>query len=103
MACGLSPDDKLLYYTQTRDRRRESDLWQIEVATGKTRRLLAGNGRSLDCDAVIPDGRYLLYGELRGFDERPLGLLDLASAETRSFAATRGVNNLDGRFASVSP
>jgi dipeptidyl aminopeptidase/acylaminoacyl peptidase len=99
MACGLSPDGKLLYYAQTRDRRRESDLWQLEVASGKARRLLAGNGRTLDCDAVSPDGRYLLYGELRGFDERPLGLLDLATGRTRSIAAARGVNNLDGNFA----
>lgn len=98
MACGLSPDDRLLYYAQTRDRRREADLWQIEVATGRKHLLLAGNGRTLDCDAVSPGGRYLLYGERRGFDERRLGLLDLVSGSTQRVAAGRGINNLDGRF-----
>ena len=98
MACGLSPDDRLLYYAQTRDRRREADLWQIDVATGRKRRLLAGNGSTLDCDAVSPDGRYLLYGERRGFDERRLGLLDLISGSTQRIAASPGINNLDGCF-----
>jgi dipeptidyl aminopeptidase/acylaminoacyl peptidase len=98
MACGLSPDDSLLYYAQTRDRRREADLWQMDVATGRKRRLLAGNGRTLDCDAVSPDGRFLLYGERRGFDERRLGLLDLVSGSTQRIAAGRGINNLDGSF-----
>jgi dipeptidyl aminopeptidase/acylaminoacyl peptidase len=99
MPCGLSPDDKLLYYAQTRDRRRESDLWQLEVASGRTQLLLAGNGRTLDCDAVSPDGRYLLYGEKRGFDERRLGLLDLISGKTQIIADGVEVNNLDGHFA----
>jgi len=98
LACGLSPDDKLLYYAQTRDRRREADLWQVEVATGRAQRLLAGAGRTLDCDAVSPDGRYLLYGVRRGFDERRLGLLDLESGNTHSIADGVEVNNLDGRF-----
>jgi dipeptidyl aminopeptidase/acylaminoacyl peptidase len=98
MACGLSPDDRLLYYAQTRDRRREADLWQIDLATGRKRRLLAGNGSTLDCDAVSPDGRYLLYGERRGFDERRLGLLDLVSGSTQRIAASPGINNLDGCF-----
>jgi dipeptidyl aminopeptidase/acylaminoacyl peptidase len=102
MACGLSPDDRLLYYAQTRDRRRESDLWQVEVASGRRQRLLAGSGRTLDCDAVSPDGRYLLYGEKRGFDERRLSLLDLLSGKTRRIAAADEVNNLDGCFAGNS-
>ena len=85
MPCGLSPDDRLLYYAQTRDRRRESDLWWLDLATGRTHLLLAGNGRTLDCDAVSPDGRYLLYGEKRGFDERRLGLLDLVSGKRNNF------------------
>jgi len=99
MPCGLSPDDKLVYYAQTRDHRSESDLWRVEVATGIKHRLLAGNGRTLDCDAVSPDGRYLLYGERRGFDERRLGLLDLESGNTHRIAAEGEVNNLDGCFA----
>jgi dipeptidyl aminopeptidase/acylaminoacyl peptidase len=99
MPCGLSPDDKLLYYAQTRDRRRESDLWQTEIATGRTRLLLAGNGHTLDCDAVSPDGHYLLFGERRGFDERTLGLLDLVSGNRLPVASSGGVKNLDGSFA----
>jgi len=47
MVCGLSPDDRLLYYAQTRDQRREAGLWQIEISTGKLRQLLPGRGRSL--------------------------------------------------------
>lgn len=99
MACGLSPDDALLYYAQTRHQRREAGLWQVEVSTGKVRQLLPGNGRTLDCDEVSADGRYLLFGELIGFDERRLGLLDLATGKTRYIIATPGINNVDGNFA----
>lgn len=99
MACGLSPDDSLLYYAQTRHNRRESGLWQVEVDTGKARQLLPGNGRSLDCDEVSADGRYLLFGELIGFDERRLGLLDLATGRTRYISAAPGINNIDANFA----
>jgi Tol biopolymer transport system component len=42
MVCGLSPDDTLLYYAQTRDQRREAGLWQLEISTGKLRQLLPG-------------------------------------------------------------
>jgi len=99
MVCGLSPDDRLLYYAQTRDQRREAGLWQIEISTGKLRQLLPGKGRTLDCDAVSDDGRYLLFGELIGFDERHLGLLDLATGRTRTIIAAPGINNVDGGFA----
>jgi dipeptidyl aminopeptidase/acylaminoacyl peptidase len=99
MACGLSPDDTLLYYAQTRHQRSEAGLWQVEVSTGKVRQLLPGNGRTLDCDAVSTDGRYLLFGELIGFDERRLGLLDLATGKTRYIIAAPGINNVGGNFA----
>jgi dipeptidyl aminopeptidase/acylaminoacyl peptidase len=99
MACGLSPDDALLYYAQTRHHRREAGLWQVEVSTGKVRQLLPGNGRTLDCDEVSTDGRYLLFGELIGFDERRLGLLDLATGKTRYIIAAPGINNVGGNFA----
>jgi dipeptidyl aminopeptidase/acylaminoacyl peptidase len=99
MACGLSPDDTLLYYAQTRHNRSEAGLWQVEVSTGKVRQLLPANGRTLDCDEVSTDGRYLLFGELIGFDERRLGLLDLATGKTRYIIAAPGSNNVDGNFA----
>jgi len=99
MACGLSPDDRWLYYAQTRGHRRESNLWKVEVATGKARRLLAGNGHTIDCAAASPDGRYLLFGALRGFDEHTLGLLDVESGNVRTIAAAGGINNQDGSFA----
>ena len=99
MVCGLSPDDRLLYYAQTRDQRREAGLWQIEISTGKLRQLLPGRGRTLDCDAVSNDGRYLLFGELIGFDERHLGLLDLATGRTQTIVTAPGINNVDGSFA----
>jgi len=99
MACGLSPDDALLYYAQTRHNRSESGLWQVEVGTGRKRQLLPGNGRSLDCDEVSTDGHYLLFGELIGFDERRLGLLDLATGKTRYVVAAPGINNIDANFA----
>ena len=99
MACGLSPDDALLYYAQTRNHRRESGLWQVEVSTGRERQLLPGNGRSLDCDKVSADGQYLLFGELIGFDERHLGLLHLPTGRTRYISAAPGINNVDASFA----
>jgi dipeptidyl aminopeptidase/acylaminoacyl peptidase len=99
MVCGLSPDDRLLYYAQTRDQRREAGLWQIEISTGKLRQLLPGRGRTLDCDAVSNDGRYLLFGELIGFDERHLGLLDLATGRIQTIVTAPGINNVDGSFA----
>ena len=99
MVCGLSPDDRLLYYAQTRDQRREAGLWELEINTGKSRQLLPTRGRTLDCDAVSEDGRYLLFGHLSGFDERHLGLLDLRSGRTRMILAAPGVNNVDAGFA----
>jgi dipeptidyl aminopeptidase/acylaminoacyl peptidase len=99
MACGLSPDDAVLYYAQTRHQRSEAGLWQVELGTGKVRRLLPANGRTLDCDGVSTDGRYLLFGELIGFDERRLGLLDLATGKTRYIIVAPGSNNVDANFA----
>jgi len=99
MLCGLSPDDRLLYYAQTRDNRREAGLWQVELDSGRARVLLPGNGHTYDCDQVSADGRYLLFGELVGFDERHLGLLDLATGTRRDIARSPGVNNLDAQFA----
>jgi len=99
MACGLSPDDAVLYYVQTSHNRRESALWQMEVSTGRARRLLPGSGRSLDCDEVSADGRYLLFGEMLGFDERRLGLLDLVTGKTRYISAAPGINNIDANIA----
>jgi len=99
MVCGLSPDDTFLYYAQTRDQRREAGLWQLEISTGRQRQLLPGMGRTLDCDAVSEDGGYLLFGELIGFDERHLGLLELATGRTHSIIAAPGINNVDGSFA----
>ena len=99
MLCGLSPDDKLVYYAQTRDNRREAGIWEIDSGGGAARQRLPGRGSTLECDAVSPDGHYLLYAELIGFDTRYLGLLDLATGETRSISAVPGINNLDGCFA----
>jgi dipeptidyl aminopeptidase/acylaminoacyl peptidase len=99
LLCGLSPDDRLLYYAQTRDRRREAGLWQVEVDTGTARELLPGDGHTYDCEQLSEDGRYLLFGELVGFDERHLGLLDLASGARRDIARSPGVNNVDAFFA----
>ncbi len=98
MLCGLSPDDSKVYYAQTRDNRREAALWAVNNDGSGVHQLLAANGRTLECDAVSPDGHYLLYGELIGFDTRHLGLLDLRSGQARTIAAVDGVNNLDGCF-----
>jgi dipeptidyl aminopeptidase/acylaminoacyl peptidase len=97
--CGLSPDDAIVYYAQTRDQQLEAGLWQLEIDSGEARQLLPGNGRTLDCDAVSEDGRYLLFGELAGFDERRLRLLDLATGGTRTIISAPGINNVDGGFA----
>ena len=96
MVCGLSPDDRLLYYAQTRDQRREAGLWQIEISTGKLRQLLPGRGRTLDCDAVSNDGRYLLFGELIGCEERHLGVRALATGRSRAIVAAGGIHQVVG-------
>lgn len=99
MLCGLSPDDRVLYYAQTRDHRREAGLWQVDVDTGAARELLPGDGHTYDCERVSEDGRYLLFGELVGFDERHLGLLDLVSGARLDIARAPGVNNVSAYFA----
>jgi dienelactone hydrolase len=53
----------------------------------------------LECEAVSPDGRYLLYGELIGLSERHLGLLDLTTGKARYIMRVPGGNNIDGDFA----
>ena len=98
MLCGLSPDDRRVYYAQTRDNRREAGLWQVDIDGSNAQSLLPGHGRTLDCDAVSEDGRHLLYGELIGFDTRHLGLLDLVSGEATTILAVNGVNNLEAHF-----
>lgn len=98
LLCGLAPDDTRVYYAQTRDNRREAGLWQVNIDGSGVRQLLPANGRTLECDAVSPDGRYLLYGELIGFDTRHLGILDLTTAETNTILAVDGINNLDADF-----
>jgi len=98
MLCGVSPDDTWVYYAQTREHRREAGIWQVDIDGGAARQLLPGAGRTLECDELSPDGRYLLYGELVGFDTRNLGLLDTTSGETRTISAVPGINNLDGCF-----
>lgn len=99
MLCGLSPDDTRVYYAQTRDHRRQAGIWQVNSDGTSVRQRLPGNGRTLECDAVSDDGRYLVYGELQGFDTRNLGVLDLDSGEARSILSVAGINNLDGSFA----
>lgn len=98
MLCGLAPDDTQVYYAQTRDHRREAGLWQVTIDGSKAQQLLPGNGRTLECDEVDPDGRYILYGELVGFDTRHLELLDLTTGQARTIIAVNGVNNLDACF-----
>ncbi|WP_455233922.1 S9 family peptidase [Thiogranum longum] len=102
MVCGLSPDDELLYYAQTQNNRSEAGLWQIDLHSGEVRELLPGKGRTFDCDTVSRDGRYLLFGELIGFDTRHLGLLDLANNSIRTVVDAPGINNVDGHFAGDS-
>jgi len=98
MLCGVSPDDQRVYYAQTQDKRREAGLWQVDVDGSNARQLLSGDGRTLECDEVSPDGRYIVYGELIGFDTRHLGLLDLVTGQARSIMAVNGINNVDACF-----
>jgi hypothetical protein len=71
----------------------------MEATGGKATRLLRGEGRVLECEAVSPDGLYLLYGELIGLSERHLGLLDLTTGKARYIMRVPGANNIDGDFA----
>jgi len=98
LLCGLSPDDSKVYYAQTLDNRREADIRVVNSDGTGARVLLPGRGRTLECDAVSEDGRYLLYAGLKGFDTRDLGLLDLDTGSTQSIVAVDGINNLDGGF-----
>lgn len=96
--CGLSPDGAFVYYAQTRNSRGASDLWRGEVVTGSKARLLRGEGRVFECEAVSPKGRYLLFGELIGHSERHLALLDLTTGRARYIMRVPGGNNIDGDF-----
>jgi dipeptidyl aminopeptidase/acylaminoacyl peptidase len=98
MLCGLSPDDTRVYYAQTRDHRRQAGIWQVQSDGSNARELFPAGGRTLECDAVSPDGRHLIYGELLGFDTRHLGIVAIDSGETRSIGAVTGINHLDGSF-----
>ncbi len=99
LLCGISPDDKRVYYAQTEGHRSDAGLWEVSSDGGSARELLAPDGHTFECDQVSPDGRYMLYGELIGFDTRYLNLIDLASGETRSISRVPGINNNDGSFA----
>jgi dipeptidyl aminopeptidase/acylaminoacyl peptidase len=99
LLCGLAPDDRLLYYAQTRDKRSEAGLWVLDMHSGAARELLPAQGRTYDCDRLSADGRYLLYGELVGFAERHLGVLDLDSGVRHTVARAPGVNNVSAYFA----
>ena len=96
--CGLSPDGSSAYYSQTRRGRSAADLWRVETATGETHRLYRGDGRVLECEAASPDGRYLLFAELIGHNERSLARYDLNTGEVRDVARFPGANNVDGDF-----
>lgn len=98
MLCGLSPDDTRVYYAQTRDHRRQAGIWQVDAQGGNAHELLPAQGRTLECDAVSPDGRYVIYGELIGFDTRHLGIVATDTRQTQTISAVPGVNNLDGSF-----
>lgn len=99
MLCGISPDDRHIYYAQTEQRRSEAGLWEVSSDGGAAHALLPPGGHTYECDQVSPDGRYLVYGELIGFDTRHLRLIDLASGETRDILKVPGINNLNGSFA----
>jgi len=98
MLCGLAPDDSRVYYAQTREHRRAAGIWQVDIDGEGAREILPAAGRTLECDRVSEDGQYLLYAELVGFDTRTLGLLTIATGQTRTINATPGINNLDGCF-----
>jgi dipeptidyl aminopeptidase/acylaminoacyl peptidase len=97
--CGLSPDGAMVYYTQTRDARAAADLWRLELASGRAHRLLSVDGRVIECEAISPDGRFLLLAELLGLSERHLVLSDVAAGRTRPVMRAPGSNNVDGDFA----
>jgi dipeptidyl aminopeptidase/acylaminoacyl peptidase len=97
--CGLSPDGDLVYYTQTREARAAADLWRLELASGMAHRLLSVDGRVIECEAISPDGRFLLLAEPLALSERHLVLLDVATRRVRPVMRAPGSNNVDGDFA----
>jgi dipeptidyl aminopeptidase/acylaminoacyl peptidase len=99
LPCDLSSEGKYLFYMQSRGGRVESDLWRMEIATGKASVVLPGRGRLLTCEQVSADGRYLLFQDIHHNDEVRLGLLNLVTGVDRYIERERGVVNVDAGFA----
>jgi dipeptidyl aminopeptidase/acylaminoacyl peptidase len=99
LPCDLSSEGEYLFYMQSRDGRVESDLWRMEITTGKASVVLPGEGRLLTCEQVSADGRYLLFQDIRHNDEVRLGLLDLVTGVERYIEREPGVVNVDAGFA----
>jgi dipeptidyl aminopeptidase/acylaminoacyl peptidase len=99
LPCDISSEGKYLFYMQSREGRVESDLWRMEIATGKASVVLPGAGRLLTCEQVSVDGRYLLFQDIHHNDEVRLGLLDLVTGAERYIERDRGVVNIDAGFA----
>ncbi len=59
MLCDVSPDGAFVCYAQSRNGRREADIWRANITTGGASIVLPGRGRMLDCEAVSTDGRHL--------------------------------------------
>lgn len=98
LPCDLSPDDRFLYFMQTRNGRSESDLWRLELKSGGTNIVLPAKGRLLECGKVSADGRYLIFREFVDNNEGHLGLVDLATGKAQYIVRRPGVNNLDAGF-----
>lgn len=98
LPCDLSPDDRFLYFMQTRNGRSESDLLRLDFKSRHVKIVLPAQGRLLECGKVSADGRYLIFREFVDNNEAHLGLVDLATGKARYILRRPGVNNLDAGF-----
>ena len=75
-----SQDGKWIVYTQVHAKGTDSDIYVVEVATGKSTRLTPHTGEQLySADAWSPDGRKVLITSNAGNGYENVGLLDVAS------------------------
>src|SRR5262249_31469 len=75
-----SRDGKFIVYTQAHANGADSNLFMVEVASGKSTNLTQHNGEHLySAEAISPDGKQVLITSNAGNGYDNVGLLDIAS------------------------
>lgn len=100
--CDQSPQGDFVYYGESQGGRSSSDLWQVDVTSGKKEKVLDAAGRLLECGPVSPDGRYLVFYQYIENNERYIGLVDLKEKRHWYLFKKRNVNNFNAAFSADS-